>query len=671
MTSTSTPPQLSRHTPFTVILATALLPYSLAAPSYAQLGVWSADDGGGVGSGTGDFFDPSNWHNGVVPIGNNRAPTIRDGGTAILNDPNANVDTEGLVIGDAPNSSGTLQIDSGSLTVYDAASSVLGNNAGGQGTLIMNGGYLEFGDVDGNGPGSGGAKSLVIANASGTTGRLEMHNDAVLRSLAGFQFANGSEADLPQGTPGLPSITIIMDGAADASAAGGITLRGGNLSMTLSDDAQMTLGNSLGPADPNGHSAVQNGHFNVGARYGATADIVVEGNAVFNLDALYNEKSELTLTVRDNGEFNIFNTATGGTETDFGMQSYLSREINSNYGVSSTVVTVEGSGRFTVNSRANTVSIPGNKDHPLGHADLISTDGLILAGGDLYPITHCGQACNGRYPGGVALVDVKQNAEFSVVQTLWMTAGGGGGASSTLKITGPDATVSLGDLVMAESIDQKIVGGSVVFGDPLWIARPGTAELHSVITGSSHSTIQVTDDARIGNGELVIELSGYSPVPGDSYTLLQTGDPNGVEGMFKGVDFSLAPLSEGLSWELVYNADSVVLSVVGESSVLPGDFNNDGVVDAADYTVWRDNLGAMTEEALNGAGSNSGGVDIDDYNIWKTRFGSTSSSDLADSSVPEPSASLLTLAFSGLLACRLGTARPGRRHGGRDGSYAA
>ena len=635
------------HFPFVVLAVFALLLSGLATPSFAQFGIWSADDGGGSGSGTGDFFDPNNWDNGVVPIGNNRAPVIRGGGTAILNDPNANVDTEGLHIGDDPNSSGTLQIDSGSLTVYDAASSVLGLNSGTEGTLIMNGGNLQFGNVNGNGPGSGGQKDLVLANVPGTTGRLEMHNDAVPRSFAGFQFANGSSSDVPQGTPGLSAITVIMDGSSEASMAGGITMRGGNLSMSLSDDAEITLGNSHGPADPNGQFGVQNGHFNVGARYGATADIVVENNAIFNLDALYNEKSELTLTVRDNGEFNIFNTATGGTETDFGMQSYLSRESSNANGRSSTIVTLEGSGKFTVNSQAQTFSVPGNKDHifPNGHADLISTDGLILSGGDLYPITHCGQACNGRYNGGDALVDVKDSAEFSVVQTLWINLGAGSASNATLKITGPDATVSVGDLVMSETINQRVVGGpegNVVFGNPLWIARPGRAALHSVITGSSHSIIQVTEDARIGNGELVIELDGYSPVSGDSYTLLQTGNSSGVVGEFKEVDLSLATLSVGLAWDLAYNADSVVLSVV--TDFLAADFDRDGDVDDADLGIWEENY-SLSGSATQMLGDANGDLSVNgaDFLAWQRLF--TGSGPLATESaaVPEPSCFLLAL----------------------------
>jgi hypothetical protein len=80
--------------------------------------------------------------------------------------------------------------------------------------------------------------------------------------------------------------------------------------------------------------------------------------------------------------------------------------------------------------------------------------------------------------------------------------------------------------------------------------------------------------------------------------------------------------------------------------VLPGDFNADGVVDAADYTVWRDNLGAADESALNGAGDGINGVDANDYALWRSQFGTTATLALgAATAVPEPTGVVLALLF--------------------------
>lgn len=71
---------------------------------------------------------------------------------------------------------------------------------------------------------------------------------------------------------------------------------------------------------------------------------------------------------------------------------------------------------------------------------------------------------------------------------------------------------------------------------------------------------------------------------------------------------------------------------------MPGDFNFDGIVNLADYTVWRDGLG--------------GDYDLNDYQTWRENFGSTGASASPQAaipaSVPEPT-SLVTLLVCGLL----------------------
>ncbi len=88
-------------------------------------------------------------------------------------------------------------------------------------------------------------------------------------------------------------------------------------------------------------------------------------------------------------------------------------------------------------------------------------------------------------------------------------------------------------------------------------------------------------------------------------------------------------------------------------TILEGDFNDDGTVDAADYTIWRDNLGGDAS-TLNGNGDGDSDVDIDDYNLWAGNFGASSSSSAA-SAVPEPAAALLMLCgVAGLVTRRNG-----------------
>ena len=68
-----------------------------------------------------------------------------------------------------------------------------------------------------------------------------------------------------------------------------------------------------------------------------------------------------------------------------------------------------------------------------------------------------------------------------------------------------------------------------------------------------------------------------------------------------------------------------------------GDYNGDGVVNAADYTVFRDKLGAVT--LLNRSSAISGPVGREDYEFWASQFGSTPGG--SNVSVPEPTTFML------------------------------
>ena len=68
------------------------------------------------------------------------------------------------------------------------------------------------------------------------------------------------------------------------------------------------------------------------------------------------------------------------------------------------------------------------------------------------------------------------------------------------------------------------------------------------------------------------------------------------------------------------------LGTLSTTMVLTGDFNYDGVVDAADYTVWQDN-----------------GGDPIDYRSWKNHFGDSIFGGSEAAPVPEPATLLLTL----------------------------
>jgi hypothetical protein len=89
---------------------------------------------------------------------------------------------------------------------------------------------------------------------------------------------------------------------------------------------------------------------------------------------------------------------------------------------------------------------------------------------------------------------------------------------------------------------------------------------------------------------------------------------------------------------------------------LPGDYNDDGTVDAADYVTWRKNQGTMTTLPNDPTG---GTIGTTQYNTWRANFGSTGGSGagatagLPSSAVPEPACAILAfIAGLGLIATR-------------------
>ena len=87
------------------------------------------------------------------------------------------------------------------------------------------------------------------------------------------------------------------------------------------------------------------------------------------------------------------------------------------------------------------------------------------------------------------------------------------------------------------------------------------------------------------------------------------------------------------------------------SAALPGDYDGSGTVDAADYALWRENLGDGDESAFAAGTGNGGGIDSSDYTFWKERFGDTSAPGAAQStSTPEPGALLLMASALGLVS---------------------
>jgi pectate lyase len=188
------------------------------------------------------------------------------------------------------------------------------------------------------------------------------------------------------------------------------------------------------------------------------------------------------------------------------------------------------------------------------------------------------------------------------------------------------ATHVIGDLALNSGVLEIEVRGAE-FGDYDQLVIDGTTTL-----GGTLQVINVAND--------------YTPALGDMFAL--AASQGGFEGMFDALD--LPALTSGLEWAVVKEAMTLSLAVVEASVGLAGDYNGDGMVDAADYTVWRDALGSS--ELMNETES-PGIVDQADYDAWKANFGATAEGAGGLNAVPEPgTVGLLTLAMFALMAMK-------------------
>ncbi len=103
---------------------------------------------------------------------------------------------------------------------------------------------------------------------------------------------------------------------------------------------------------------------------------------------------------------------------------------------------------------------------------------------------------------------------------------------------------------------------------------------------------------------------------------------------------------------------STTVTSILRSNFANGDFNGDGFVDAADYTVWRDTLGSAVPLGTGADGNGDGFITAADYSVWRSLFGTTNTGSgslgptAGASVVPEPTAKthlILTLLVVGAL----------------------
>ncbi len=211
-------------------------------------------------------------------------------------------------------------------------------------------------------------------------------------------------------------------------------------------------------------------------------------------------------------------------------------------------------------------------------------------------------------------------------------------------------------------------------------ANNGTADTLVVGTNTNGAALTVTDSgtpnavgtpfpvefkitrtglASLGEGNFD-QLTLTATFNGGSYTYADTAGEFLGDGILATTAFDHVAFFYGSALtsntptnaNLGISIDNVVVSNGVTPPGVAGDYSQNGTVDAADYTTWRDNVGG-TSIPNEGAGISPGTVDSADYNFWVSRFNATSSAAAAASTaVPEPTTAILAVIMLGALGFR-------------------
>ncbi len=167
------------------------------------------------------------------------------------------------------------------------------------------------------------------------------------------------------------------------------------------------------------------------------------------------------------------------------------------------------------------------------------------------------------------------------------------------------------------------------------------SELNAGLTGLENSLAQISierfDVAALFDQVLATPADlGLTNVTSPAAPGLEPGD------WFYNSGNVVANPEEYLFWDEVHPTTTMhaaladaIYDFLTAPDILAGDYNNDGLVNLADFTVWRANLGSTASLA----NDDTPGVGPDDYAVWKSQFANSAGTvEVASQPIPEPRA---------------------------------
>jgi hypothetical protein len=260
-----------------------------------------------------------------------------------------------------------------------------------------------------------------------------------------------------------------------------------------------------------------------------------------------------------------------------------------------------------------------------------------------FPATAASAATNGTFSTSTAGalniakledIDTNPNNGTQLVQAIQET--GLFTYDFNLAFSGGSFSTSLSNFSLKKIRDQNNDTDGL-FGDPDNVDWTMATTLNG--TTYPNGLIFVNEDSGTANGEtwrMSPDGSGISLIA-DTIAYPEASETSGVLDISTLVGYK--PGSILLTNNQGTTSSQTVL--INPYAALAADFNSDGIVDSADYVVWRKGFGTIYTQ--------------DDYELWRTQFGRTpgsgAGSGLGDATtVPEPAAIGLSIVAASVLA---------------------
>jgi T5SS/PEP-CTERM-associated repeat protein len=533
------------------------------------------------------------------------------GDNATLNDSILTSVTEAIV-GNVQSSTGTLNVSGGGMNYSNL---IIGYQ--GLGAMTISGGTHV------TGTGGGGVCWIGYTGNAGNHGQLTVTGAGTTLSASGIYVGpNGSGSsmmisggaqvsDSNSGYIGFSagsSGTAIVDGAGSSWASGFLYVgESGTGALQITGGAQVSDGmaiigdsrGSVGTVTIDGAGSKWTaGQLEIGLDGSATLYVSHGGALVSTGGAVIGDFSNPAFPT-------VIVDGAGSTWTDGGGLSIANGTLSITGGgmVSSSGDANIGTGQFSIAS----ATVDG-----AGTAWTI-TGGLTLGSSSGNGTTGTLTVRNGGVVSASSPISIAAHGTLKGDGTI-------SGAVSNGGIVAPGATI--GALHITGSYSQFSVGTLQI-------------ELAGTTPGAQFDRLAVSASVTLGGALNVSLINGFIPA-GTSFDILDWGS---LSGVFNSIQ--LPALPNGLQWNTSQLYTTGVLSVG-----IPGDFNGNGVVDAADYVVWRKGLGTIYNQ--------------NDYTAWRSRFGQSGGSGAGASvntAVPEPATlALLMFAAAGWCLRRRGVA---------------